>query len=76
MPRRLETPQQRVDLLVSAKEIIRTVEPINGQDGVGTQDLIKTVKRARLRCSKPDMLLDFLFAEKIVDRAKRSIGHV
>ena len=33
------------------------------------------MKRARVRCSQPDLLLDFIIAEKIKDQAKQSIRH-
>ena len=62
--------------LSSAKEIIRTVESLNGSDDVGVHDFIKSVKRAKTRCRNPDLLLDYILTEKITGNAKRSIRHI
>ena len=58
-----------------AKDIIRTVESLNGHDDVGVYDFIKSVKRAKLRCSQPSLLLEYILTEKITGSAKRSIRH-
>ncbi|XP_033222760.1 uncharacterized protein LOC117176615 [Belonocnema kinseyi] len=58
---------------IPAKDIIRTVEELRGRDDVDLEDFIKSVKRAKSRCSQPDLLLDFIIAEKIKDQAKRGI---
>lgn len=59
-----------------AKDIVRTIEVLKGKDDCGVEDFIRTVKRARKRCSQPDLLLDFIIAEKIIDSAKRSIRFI
>ena len=61
--------------LSHATELIRTVEVLNGQDDVGVHDFINTVKRAKIRCSQPGLLLDYILTEKIVGNAKRAIRH-
>ena len=58
---------------ISANDISRTIEELKGCDDMGVEDFIKTVKRARIRCSQPDLLLDLIIANKIRDRAKRTI---
>ena len=42
---------------------------------MGIEDFIKSIKRARLRCYQPDLLLDVIFTEKIQEQAKRSIPY-
>lgn len=46
--------------LSPTKNIIRTVEILNGQDDIGVQDFVQNVKKAKQRCSKPELLLDFI----------------
>ena len=58
---------------ISVNDIIRTIEELKGRYDIGVEDFIKTVKRAQMRCSQPDLLLDFVIAEKIKDQAKRAI---
>lgn len=60
---------------VAAKDLVRTVEILNGQDDVGVQDFIRSVKRAKARCSQPELLLDFIVTERIVGNAKRAIRY-
>ena len=74
------TPQTQVrgpiaTLAIAAKDLVRTVEVLNGQDDVGVQDFIRSVKRAKARYSQPDLLLDFIITEKIVGNAKRAIRY-
>lgn len=59
----------------SAKDMIRTIKPINGQDDMGVEDFIKTVKRAQKRCSQPELLLDFILAEKITHQAEKCLRY-
>ena len=61
--------------LIPAKDLIRTIEVLNGRDDIGVRDFIKGVKRARNDCSEPDLLLRFVIAEKIIDHAKRAIRY-
>ena len=61
--------------LSHATELIRTVEVLNGQDDVGVHDFINTVKRAKIWCSQPGLLLDYIITEKIVGNAKKAIRH-
>ena len=68
--------QQRLSAtLIPAKDLIRTIEVLNGRDDIGVRDFIKGVKRARNDCSEPDLLLRFVIAEKIIDHAKRAIRY-
>lgn len=59
--------------LETASKIIRSVETLKGKDDVGVEDFIQSVKKAKNRCSQPDLLLDFIKIEKIQDIAKRAI---
>ena len=61
--------------LSHAIELIRTVEVLNGQGDVGVHDVINTVKRAKIRCYQPRLLLDYILTEKIVGNAKIAIRH-
>ena len=60
---------------IPAKELIRTLKAINGQDDMGIEDFIKTIKKARAQCSQPNLLLDFIIAEKITGNAERAIRY-
>ena len=71
----MASQHQGYEPLSLAKDIIRIVESLNGHDDVGVYDFIKSVKRAKLRCSQPSLLLDYVLTEKITRSAKRSIRH-
>lgn len=62
--------------LLSGKDIIRTIETLNGKDDVGVQDFIRRVKKAKLHCSQPELLLHFILTEQIIENAKRAICYV
>ena len=49
---------------ISANDIIRTIEELKVRDDIRVEDFIKTVKRARMRCSQLDLLLELIIAEK------------
>ena len=68
-------PKQSSATLIPATDLIRTIEVLNGRDDIGVHDFIRNVKRARAHCSQPDLMLDYIIAEKITDQAKRSIRH-
>ena len=61
--------------LIPARDLIRTIELLNGRDDMGIHDSIKSIKRARVRCLQPELLLDFIIAAKIVNHAKRAIRY-
>ena len=67
---------QNVTCVPPAKDIVSTIEILLEKDDNGTEDVIKSIKRGKLRCSQPDLLLDFIIAEKIQDQAKRSIRFI
>ena len=50
----------REERKMRAKLAIETIKTINGQDDIGVENFIKVVKRARLRCEKPEILLDLI----------------
>lgn len=60
---------------IPAKEIIRAIKPINGQDDMGVEDFIKIVMRMKNQCSQPQLLLDFILAEKINGNADKAIRY-
>ena len=59
---------------MGAKLAIETIKPINGQDDMGVDDFIKTVKRARIRCEEPEILVDLIVAKKITHAQKKAIS--
>ena len=71
----MASQHQSFEPLSLAKDILRMVEILNGHDHVGVYDFIKSVKRAKLRCSQPSLLLDYVLTEKITGSTKRSIRH-
>lgn len=62
--------------ILLAKDALRMVETLNGQDDVGVQDFNANVKFALSKCSQPEILLHFIKTEKIVGHAKRAIRHI
>ncbi|XP_033314395.1 uncharacterized protein LOC117213154 [Bombus bifarius] len=63
---------------LEADKAIRTVETLPGQDDVGVEDFILSVRKARARCKASDreLLLDLILIEKITDNAKRNIRYL
>ena len=61
---------------INAKIAVETIRGINGQDDVGVEDFIRTLKRARTRCTQPDLLLDLVIAKKITGFAERAIRYI
>ncbi|XP_043474855.1 uncharacterized protein LOC122506621 [Leptopilina heterotoma] len=61
---------------IAAKDIIRTIKTLTGQDDCGVEDFIKNVKRAKGQCYQPDLLLDFIISEKITGNAERAIRYL
>ena len=49
------------------KEIILTVEVLNGQDEAGVHDFINIVKRTKLKCSQLNLLFDLISTEEIIE---------
>lgn len=66
---------QAAEEQIPAKEAIRTIKAINGQDDVGIENFIKTGKKAKLQCNQPNLLLYFIIAEKITGNAERAIRY-
>ena len=62
--------------LMIAKDVIRTIKPINGRDEIGVEDFTRSVKKARKRCSQPELLLDFIIAEKITQQAEKALRYI
>ena len=61
---------------INAKTAIETIRGINGQDNIGIEDFIKTVKRAKSRCSQTNLLLDLIMANKITAFAEKAIKYL
>jgi hypothetical protein len=61
-----------------AGEAIHAIETLQGQEDVGVEDFILSVRKARARCKvrARDFLLDLILIEKITDNAKKSIRHL
>ena len=72
-PSRQENPTAN---LMIAKDVVRTIKPINGRDDIGVEDFIRSVKKARRRCSQPELLLDFIIAEKITQQAEKALRYI
>ena len=68
--------QQRVPVtLILAKDLIRSIDILNGRDEIGVRDFIKGVKRTCNDCSEPGFLLQFIIAEKTTDHTKYVIRY-
>ena len=48
---------------ITAKDIIGTIEVLNGKDDCSVEDFIKIVKKAHKRCSQKDLLLDLILSQ-------------
>ena len=46
---------------------------MNGQDDIGVEDFVKSVKRARMKTTQPNLLLDLIIAKKIQGLAEKAI---
>lgn len=64
------------DNRVRARDIIGTIDVLNGKDDCGVEDFIKLVKKAQRRCNQQELLLDLIISQKIVDQAKRAIRFI
>ena len=80
-----DTARQRTQLTASrnttfgtipAKEIIRAIRTLTGHDNIGVEDFIRSVERAQAKRSQPDLILDFILAEKITQNAERAIRYL
>ena len=58
---------------VPAREVVRTIRTLTGQDDINVEDFIRLVEKEQENCSQPDLLLDFILAEKITQIAERAI---
>ena len=72
-PTFIEQPGQ---VLIRAKEAIRTIETLRGRDDVGVEDFIKSVEFARQCCNEEQLLLKLILVEKITENAKRNIRYI
>ena len=61
---------------INAKTAIETIREINRQDDIGIDDFIKTVKKAKTRCTQAKLLLDLIIAKKITGFAEKSIRYL
>ena len=61
---------------IKAETAIENIRGINGQDDIGIEDFIKTVKKAKTRRSQPNLLLDLIIAKKITGFAEKSIRYL
>ena len=70
MTREIETD------FLSAREVIDTIETLNGRDDCGVEDFIKMIGKAYKRCTQKELLLDLILSQKITDQAKRAIRFI
>ena len=70
---RREYERNLADDNIPARDAIRAIKPLNGQGDAGVEEFIRKVQRIRQQCSQPDLLLDFILAEKIQQQAERAI---
>ena len=70
---RMEQERNLADDNISARDAIRDIKPLIGQDDARVEEFIRTVQRLRQQCSQPDLLLDFILAEEIQQKAERAI---
>ena len=61
---------------LKAKDILDTITILKGQDDIGGEDFIKNIKRAKIRCSQPHILLDFILAQKVKGLAEKAIRFI
>ena len=54
---------------------LETIRTLNGQDDIGGEDFVKSVKRARMKKSQPNLLLDLIIAKKIQGLAEKEIRY-
>ena len=47
-----------------------------GQDDIGVEDFIKTVKRTKIHCTQPKLLLELVIAKRITGFAERVIRYI
>ena len=73
-----ETDETRItgEDMPKAKDILDTITVLNGQDDVGVDDFIKSTKSAKLRCSQPNILLDFIIAQRIKGSAEKAVRFI
>ena len=64
------------EVRIKAETAIETIRGINVQDDIGIEDFIKTVKKAKTRCTQPNSLLDLIIAKKITGFAGKSIRYL
>ena len=60
---------------INATIALETIKTWNGQDGIGVEDFVKSVKGARMKTSQPNLLLDLIIAKKIQGLAEKSIRY-
>ena len=49
---------------INAITMIETIRGINGQDDMGVEDFIKTVKKTKIHCTQQKLLLNLIIAKK------------
>ena len=67
--------EQRQTMLL-AKDAIRYIPILNGEDDIGVEDFIKEVHSIQMCCSEKELLLKAIKIDKIVGRAAQSIRNV
>ena len=60
------------DERIDAKLTIETIKTLNGQDDMSVEDFIKSIKKAKIRYTQPNLLLDLIVAKKIQGIAEKA----
>ena len=61
---------------LKAIDILDTIKILKGQDDIGVEDFIKNIKRAKIRCSQPYILLDIILVQKVKGLAEKAIRFI
>ena len=56
---------------INATIALETIRTLNVQGDLGVEDFVKSVKRARMKTSQPNLLLDLIIAKKIQGLAEK-----
>ncbi|CAK9833797.1 Protein GVQW3 [Anthophora retusa] len=61
---------------LSAKDAIRYIPVLNGDDDIGVEDFIKEIRAMKARCSQTDLLLKAIKVDNIIEKAAQSIRNI
>ena len=75
---RIETYGTRItgEDTLKATDILNTITVLNGRDDIGLENFIRGIKRAKLRCSLRNIILDFIIAQSIKASAEKAVRFI